>query len=79
MMLEELLGEARRDFTVKFERVLWARKYLMMLVRVSKCSLTRFSLNNKKTVVCPQLLWRDDPNINEVRLHKGLMPVENIQ
>ena len=26
---EEVLNKARRDFTVKPERVLWARKYLM--------------------------------------------------
>ena len=38
MMLEEFLGEARRDFTVKPERVLWARKYLMNLMKGSKYS-----------------------------------------
>jgi hypothetical protein len=33
MILEEFLGEARSDFTVKPERVLLARKYLIKLGR----------------------------------------------
>ena len=36
MILEEFLGEAQRDFTVKPERVLWARKYFMTILSGTK-------------------------------------------